>query len=59
MLMHSATNQTAFLLPSSNPLVDSPFAIRASSIGWLTVVLAWVPAVYFLVRMRRVTRRLT
>jgi hypothetical protein len=56
MLMHSTVNQTSLLLPSSSPLVQDPFAARASLVGWLTVVLLWIGAAYFLVRLRRIAR---
>ena len=54
MLMHSAINQTTLVVPSAVPTAASPFALHASAIGWMTVVLLWIPAAYFLVRMRHI-----
>ena len=54
MLMHSAVNQTTLIVPSAAPTAASPFALHASAVGWMTVVLLWIPAAYFLVRMRHI-----
>jgi len=54
MLMHSAVNQTVGIVPASVANAASPFALRTSLVGWLTDVLLWIPAAYFLVRMPRV-----
>lgn len=53
MLMHAAINNTTNIVPS---LVQSPptnpFGLSVSRIGWITAALLWVPATYFLIRMR-------
>ncbi len=51
MLMHSAVNQTVGIVPSSVMNASNPFAFGASLAGWLTDVVMWIPAVYFLLRM--------
>ena len=53
MLMHSAIDQTFLLIPSGNPMTTNPFAFSASLVGWLTVLLLWVSAVFLLVRIER------
>jgi membrane protease YdiL (CAAX protease family) len=52
MLMHSVVDQTFLVIPSGNPSTTNPFALSATLVGWLTVVLLWVGAAYLLVRMR-------
>jgi membrane protease YdiL (CAAX protease family) len=51
MLMHSAVNQTTGIVPTSLPVATNPFALRASLVGWLFLMLLWASAAYFLVRM--------
>lgn len=51
MLMHSAVNNTKDIVPSSVPGATNPWAFSSSLVGWMTVVLLWVPAAYFLRRM--------
>jgi len=51
MLMHSAVNQTTGIVPTSVPVATNPFALRASLVGWLFLMLLWACATYFLVRM--------
>jgi membrane protease YdiL (CAAX protease family) len=53
MLLHSAVNQSLGIIPSAVPGATSPFALKASLVGWLTLAFLWGPAVYFLIRMRR------
>ncbi len=55
MLMHSAVNQTSFLIPSANPTTTNPFALSASLVGWLTAAFLWIGAAYLLARMRHIT----
>jgi len=49
MLMHAAINNTASIVHAPAAV---PFALRPSLIGGLTGALLWVPAAYFLLRMR-------
>jgi len=53
MLMHAAINNTTDIVPSvvESP-ASSPLGLSVSPIGWITAVLLWIPAIYFLVRMR-------
>jgi membrane protease YdiL (CAAX protease family) len=51
MLMHSAINQTHNIVQSGFAVVG-PFALNATFISWLTLLLLWIAAAYFLVRMR-------
>ncbi len=51
MLMHSAVNQTAGIVPSAAPGAADPFALTSSLVAWLTAALLWICAAYFLVRM--------
>lgn len=51
MLMHSAVNQTIGIVPSASANARSTFSLHASPVMWLTAGMAWLFAVYFLVRM--------
>jgi membrane protease YdiL (CAAX protease family) len=51
MLMHAAVNNTKDIVPSALPGATNPWSFSASLVGWMTVVLLWVPAAYFLRRM--------
>jgi hypothetical protein len=51
MLMHSAVNQTKDIVPSIATGATNPFSLSASPVGWLTLALLWISAVYFFVRM--------
>ena len=53
MLMHSAVNQTLGVVPSAAAKAANPFALNASLVMWLTTMFLAIPAVYFLVRMRK------
>jgi membrane protease YdiL (CAAX protease family) len=55
MLMHAAINNTKDIVPSAVRAASDPFALSTSRTAWLSAALLWVAAVYFLVRMRRVT----
>jgi membrane protease YdiL (CAAX protease family) len=52
MLLHAAVNNTKDIVPSAESAPASPLWMNASLVAWLTVVLLWMCAVYFLVRMR-------
>ena len=55
MLMHSAINNTKDIVPSAVPGATNPWALSTSLVAWLTVVLLWLFAIYFLVRMKLYT----
>ena len=57
MLMHSAVNQTNGVVPTRVPVAGSPFALDTSLSTFLTGVLLWTTAWYFLVRMSTTARR--
>ncbi len=54
MLMHAAVNNTKDIVPSATTGATDPFALSHSLVGWLTVVLMWILAGYFLVHLRGV-----
>jgi hypothetical protein len=53
MLLHAAVNNTKDIVPSAVPGATQPWALSTSLVAWLTVVILWAAAVYFLVDMRR------
>ena len=55
MLLHSAVNNTKDIVPSAVPGATNPWALSTSPVAWLTVVLLWLFAIYFLVRMKLYT----
>ena len=61
MAMHASVNNTGGIVrsPLSSSLAANPFAFNASLVTWLTVVLLWLPAVYFLSQMHRRSASLT
>jgi uncharacterized protein len=52
MLLHAAANNTRDIVISAVPGATNPWALSTSLPAWLTVGLLWIPAAYFLVRMR-------
>jgi membrane protease YdiL (CAAX protease family) len=52
MLMHAAINNTRGSVPWAGAAGTTPFRLDASLLGWLTAGVLWIPAVYFLARMR-------
>jgi len=52
MLMHAAINNTKDIVPSVSRVAQNPLVPTASSIAWIGMALLWIPAVYFLIRMR-------
>jgi membrane protease YdiL (CAAX protease family) len=52
MLMHAAINNTKDIVPSAISAATSAFSFRSSLTAWVTVVMLWICAAYFLVRMR-------
>ena len=55
MLLHAAVNNTKEIVPSVLPTTDSPWMLRASLVGWLTLGILWSGAAWFLYDMRRDT----
>jgi membrane protease YdiL (CAAX protease family) len=53
MLMHAAINNMTGIVPSVARPATNPFAPDASLLTWLTMAVLWLPAAYFLVRMRK------
>lgn len=51
VLMHSAINQTKDIVPARVAGADNMWALSSSTYAWLTVVLLWICAAYFLSRM--------
>jgi membrane protease YdiL (CAAX protease family) len=52
MLFHSAVNNTKDIVPSHDPGATAMFALSRSRVAWITVVLLWVAAAFFLTRLR-------
>lgn len=52
MLMHAAVNNMKDIVPSAVNQTTRAFAFHASLVGWLTVTVLWICAVYFLIQMR-------
>jgi membrane protease YdiL (CAAX protease family) len=50
MIMHSAVNQTVGIIPQ-RASEGSPFTLHASTVSFLTLLLLWIAAGYFLKRM--------
>jgi membrane protease YdiL (CAAX protease family) len=55
MLMHSAINQSKNIVPSAVPGAMHVLTAQASVVGWITAVMLWACAAYFLYRMRKTT----
>jgi hypothetical protein len=55
MLMHAAINNTKDIVPVAVAAATNPFALSTSRPAWLSLVLLWIAAGWFLVRMRGVT----
>ena len=53
MLMHAAVNNTKDIVPSRATGSTGLLSLDASLVAWLTMLLLWIGAAYFLVRMRR------
>ncbi len=53
MLLHAAVNNTKDIVPSAVPGATEAWALSTSLVAWLTVVLLWIAAAYFLVDMRK------
>lgn len=51
MLMHAAVNNTTGIVPGASVGSGDVWALHASPVGWLTILLLWLGAAYFLIRM--------
>jgi len=51
MLLHASVNNTKDIVPSAVPRAANTFTLHASLVAWLTVMLLYVCAAYFLARM--------
>ena len=51
MLMHSAVNNLGPIVRTADRAADDPLTLDAPPMVWITALLLWVPATYFLVRM--------
>jgi len=54
MLFHAAVNNLKDIVPSATPGATNPLVLNASLVGWLTVLLLWIGAAYFLFQMRKI-----
>jgi uncharacterized protein len=52
MLMHSAVNNIPRFVPSASANARNTFSLHGSQVAWLTAVLLWIAAAYFLLGMR-------
>ena len=52
MLMHAAVNNLKDIVPSAVTGTTRAISFHGSLIGWLTVAVLWICAVYFLIQMR-------
>lgn len=57
MLMHAAINNTKDIVPSALPGAANPWSLNATPIGWITAILLWICAAYFIARMTAFSRR--
>jgi membrane protease YdiL (CAAX protease family) len=55
MLLHASINNTKDIVPSGVPGATNPLALSTSRVAWLTLAFLWIPAAYFLFRMRKIT----
>lgn len=53
MLLHAGVNHFKELVPGAPEQAAGVAAFHASPVGWITLVLLWIAAAYFLIDMRR------
>jgi membrane protease YdiL (CAAX protease family) len=53
MLMHAAINNLKDIVPSAANKPTNAFSLHASPVLYLTTLFMWLPAAYFLLRLRR------
>ena len=56
MLMHAAINNFKDIVPSAVPDPKGVFSLHASRVSYLTTVLLWIAATYFLARIPKIER---
>jgi hypothetical protein len=54
MLMHAAVNNTSQIVITPAAATFDPFTFNAPAQGWLTALVLWGGALFFLTRMRGV-----
>lgn len=54
MLLHAAWNNAKDIVPTPTMGARSIFTLHASALSWLTVLVLWISAVYFLARMPKI-----
>ncbi len=54
MLMHSAVNNIPHFSQSAVANTRHIFTLHASAVAWFTALFLWIPAAYFLTRMKRI-----
>lgn len=52
MLMHSAVNQTHNIVQSGYAVIG-PLSVSSTLVSWLTILLLWIAAAFFLIQTRR------
>lgn len=52
MLMHAAINNTIGIVPSTQREPTGAFSLTATPLAWLTVIVLWIAAAYFLFALR-------
>lgn len=57
MLLHAAVNNTKDIVPSAELNATNPWALSQSPVAWLTLLLLWVCAGYFLYEIRKAPER--
>ena len=53
MLLHSSVNNAKDIVPSALPGAANTFGLTASLVAWITVLLLWICAACFLIRMSK------
>ena len=53
MVFHAAINNTKDIVPSASKASATPFTLNASPIGWISLALIWVAALYAIFAMTR------
>ena len=54
MLMHAAVNNTKDIVPSGIAGATNTFGFQGSTVGWLTLLLIWLCALFFIYDMRKI-----
>ena len=54
MLMHAAVNNLKDIVPSGSQHPTNAFSLHASSVMYLSAIVLWIAAIYFLLRLRKI-----